>query len=38
MFWRKTANWTLDCAAVMAGLLIAFPFVLVVGAPFITGS
>jgi len=37
MFWRKTANWALDCAAVAAGLLIALPFVLVIGAPFIAG-
>ncbi len=37
MFWRKSAIYALDCFAVMAGLLIATPFVLILTSPFLIG-
>ncbi len=37
MFWRKSAIFTMDCAAVCAGLLIASPFFLILASPFIVG-
>ena len=37
MSWRDYAIFTMDCAAVTAGLLIAAPFVLILVSPFITG-
>ena len=37
MFWRKSATFVLDCAAVAAGLAIASPFVLILASPFIVG-
>jgi hypothetical protein len=35
MSWRDCTIFTLDCAAVAAGLLIASPFVLILVSPFI---
>ena len=37
MFWRKSTIFTMDCAAVCAGLLIASPFFLILVSPFIAG-
>ncbi len=37
MSWRKSTIFTMDCAAVCAGFLIASPFFLVLASPFITG-
>ena len=37
MFWRKITTYTLDCIAVMAGLAIAAPFVLILTSPFLVG-
>ena len=37
MFWRKSATFVLDCVAVVAGLAIAAPFVLILASPFIVG-
>lgn len=37
MSWRNCTIFTVDCAAVMVGLLIASPFVLILVSPFITG-
>lgn len=37
MSWRKSTTFTLDCVAVLSGLLIAAPFVLVLSSPFVTG-
>ena len=35
MSWRKSAIFTVDCAAVLAGVLIAAPFVLILTSPFL---
>lgn len=35
MFWQKCATFTIDCAATMAGLLMAVPFVLILASPFL---
>ncbi len=35
MFWQKSAILTMDCFAVMTGLLIASPFLLVLASPFL---
>ncbi len=35
MSWRDFTIFTMDCAAVTAGLLIAAPFVLILASPFI---
>jgi hypothetical protein len=35
MSWRKSTIFTMDCAAVCAGLLIASPFFLILASPFI---
>jgi hypothetical protein len=35
MFWRKSTIYTLDCIAVLVGLLIATPFVLILTSPFL---
>ncbi len=35
MSWRKNAIFAVDCAAVLAGLLIAAPFVLMLASPFL---
>ncbi len=35
MFWRDCAIFALDCAAALAGLLIATPFVLILVSPFL---
>ena len=35
MFWQKSAIVTMDCFAVMIGLLIASPFLLVLASPFL---
>ncbi len=37
MFWRKITIYTLDCIAVVVGLAIATPFVLILTSPFIAG-
>ncbi len=37
MFWRKSATFALDCIAIVAGLAIAAPFVLILTSPFIAG-
>ena len=37
MFWRKSTIYTLDFIAIVVGLLIATPFVLILASPFITG-
>ncbi len=37
MSWQKSKIFTLDCAAVIAGLLIAAPFFLILASPFIAG-
>ncbi len=34
--WRKSTLFTLDCLAVLAGALIAAPFIIVLASPFIT--
>ena len=34
MSWRKNAIFAVDCAAVLAGVLIAAPFVLILTSPF----
>jgi len=35
MSWRKSAIFAVDCAAVLAGVLIAAPFVLILTSPFL---
>ncbi len=35
MSWRDCTIFTVDCAAVTAGLLIAAPFVLILASPYI---
>ncbi len=35
MSWRKGIGFTIDCLAVLTGLLLAAPFVLMIAAPFI---
>ncbi len=35
MSWRKSAIFAVDCAAVLAGVLIAAPFVLILVSPFL---
>jgi len=35
MFWQKSAIVTMDCFAVIAGLLIASPFLLILASPFL---
>ncbi len=35
MFWQKSAFVTMDCFAVMVGLLIASPFLLILASPFL---
>ncbi len=37
MFWRKSSIYALDFIAILAGLAIATPFVLILTSPFITG-
>jgi hypothetical protein len=37
MSWRKSTIFTIDCAAVFVGLLIASPFVLILSSPFLGG-
>ncbi len=37
MFWRKSTIYALDCIAVVVGLAIATPFVLILTSPFIAG-
>ena len=37
MRWLDTPIFTLDCLAVLAGLLIALPFALVLSVPFMGG-
>ncbi len=37
MSWQDFTIFTMDCAAVTAGLLIASPFVLILVLPFIIG-
>ncbi len=35
MFWRNSTIFAVDCTAVLAGLLIAAPFVLILISPFL---
>ncbi len=35
MSWQKSAIVTMDCFAVMTGLLIASPFLLILASPFL---
>ncbi len=35
MSWRKTTIFAVDCAAVLVGVLIAAPFVLILTSPFL---
>ncbi len=35
MSWQKSANVTMDCFAVMIGLLMASPFLLILASPFL---
>ncbi len=35
MFWQKSAIVAMDCFAVMTGLLIASPFLLILASPFL---
>lgn len=37
MAWRDRATFAADCLALVAGLLIATPFVLVLTVPFLPG-
>ena len=37
MYLRKATIFMIDCAAVLAGALIAAPFVLILAAPFVGG-
>ncbi len=35
MSWRRTTIFAVDCAAVLVGVLIAAPFVLMLASPFL---
>ncbi len=35
MSWQKSATVTMDCFAVIAGLLMALPFLLILASPFL---
>ncbi len=35
MSWRKSTIFAIDCAAVLVGVLIAAPFVLILTSPFL---
>jgi hypothetical protein len=35
MSWHKSATLTIDCVAVMTGLLMASPFLLILASPFL---
>lgn len=35
MFWHKCKIITIDCVAILVGLLIAVPFVLILISPFL---
>ncbi len=35
MSWRKSTIFAIDCAVVLAGVLIAAPFVLILISPFL---
>ena len=35
MSWRRTTIFAVDCAAVLVGVLIAAPFVLILISPFL---
>ncbi len=37
MNWRKATTFMIDCAAVLAGVLIAAPFVFILASPFVGG-
>lgn len=37
MFWRKSSIYALDFIAILAGLAIATPFLLILTSPFIAG-
>ena len=37
MFWRKSIIFAVDCLAVLAGVAMAAPFVLILVSPFIGG-
>ncbi len=38
MSWRKNAIFAVDCAAVLVGVLIAAPFVLILASPFLVSN
>ncbi len=38
MSWRKYAIFAVDCAAVLVGVLIAAPFVLILASPFLVSN
>ncbi len=35
MNWRKSTIFTIDCAAILIGLLMALPFILILASPFL---
>ena len=35
MSWHNSAKVTMDCVAVVAGLLMASPFILILASPFL---
>ncbi len=35
MTWQNSAKMTMDCVAVMTGLLMASPFLLILASPFL---
>ncbi len=35
MSWRRTMIFAVDCAAVLVGVLIAAPFILILTSPFL---
>ncbi len=37
MFWRKFSVTSIDCLAVLAGILIATPFAFILASPFVGG-
>lgn len=37
MSWKNSRTFAMDCAAALAGALIATPFILILLAPFIVG-
>jgi hypothetical protein len=35
MYWQKSAMVTMDCVAVITGLMMATPFLLILASPFL---